>query len=269
VTGKVKVVNALPIITIPTVAATGSEMDCGGVISNVNLKEKRALVSPLLQPEVSFLNPENTYSVSAFQTACGCADILSHVFDCYYFTSQPKLAMVDGVMENLIKTVIKYAPVAIEHPCDCEARSNLLWSSSWALNGFLETGIEQAPACHLMEHELSAYYDITHGLGLAIITPKWLKYILDNNTAPQIKKFGVDIFGIDESLTDIEGANVAIDKLSCFLYGTLGLASNLTEIGIDDKNFSEMAQKACGGGVINSFKNLNSKDVENIYRMCL
>jgi hypothetical protein len=269
VTGKVKVTNALPIITVLTVSATGSEMDCGGVISNMETCEKLAIESPLLQPEASFLNPENTYSVSAFQTACGCADILSHIFDCYYFTTQPKLQMVDGAMENIIRTVIKYAPVAIARPTDYEARANLMWASSWALNGFLETGVNQAPACHLMEHELSAYYDITHGLGLAIITPKWLKYILDGTTASQIKKFGVNIFGLDESLTDMDGARLAIDKLSGFLYDTLGLASTLTEIGIDDKNFAVMAKKACGGGVIQSFKNLTPSDVEQIYKMCL
>lgn len=269
VKGKAAVTNALPIVTVLTLAATGSEMDCGGVISNMQTHEKLAIVHPLLQPKASFLNPENTYSVSAFQTACGSVDILSHVFDSYYFTMQPKMDFIDGVMTDLIKTVVKYAPVALKHPDDYEARANLMWTSSWALNGFVAAGVEQDVSCHAMEHELSAFYDITHGLGLAILTPRWLKYVLDEDTAPQIKKFGVDVFGTDSSLSDMDGANAAIEALSDFFFNTLGLKSTLTEIGIDDGNFAVMAQKACAGGTLHGFKPLTPKDVEAIYRMCL
>lgn len=269
VKGKAAVTNALPIVTVLTLAATGSEMDCGGVISNMQTHEKLAIVHPLLQPKASFLNPENTYSVSAFQTACGSVDILSHVFDSYYFTMQPKMDFIDGVMTDLIKTVVKYAPVALKHPDDYEARANLMWASSWALNGFVAAGVEQDVSCHAMEHELSAFYDITHGLGLAILTPRWLKYLLDEDTAPQIKKFGVDVFGTDSSLSDMDGANAAIEALSDFFFNTLGLKSTLTEIGIDDGNFAVMAEKACAGGTLHGFKPLTPKDVEAIYRMCL
>ncbi|WP_430350308.1 hypothetical protein [Thermoanaerobacterium thermosaccharolyticum] len=120
-----------------------------------------------------------------------------------------------------------------------------------------------------MEHELSAFYDITHGLGLAILTPRWMKYILDESTAPQFKKFGVNIFGIDESLSDMEGAEKAIECLSDFYFKTLDLQSTLTEIGIDDTNFKVMAKKACGGDVLQGFKPLTPEDVEKIFRMCL
>ena len=269
VKGTASVGNALPIITVLTLAATGSEMDCGGVISNMQTHEKLAILSPLLQPKASFLNPENTYSVSKFQTACGSVDILSHVFDSYYFTMQPKMDFIDRVMTDLIRTVVKYAPIALETPDNYEARANLMWASSWALNGFVAAGIDQDVSCHMMEHELSAFYDITHGLGLAILTPRWLKYVLDADTAPQIKKFGVDIFGINHSLSDTDGANAAIDALSNFFFHTLGLKSTLTELGIDDSNFSVMAQKACGGGTLHGFKPLTPKDVEAIFRMCL
>lgn len=269
VKGTASVTNALPIVTVLTLAATGSEMDCGGVISNMQTNEKLAIVHPLLQPRASFLNPENTYSVSAFQTACGSVDIISHVFDSYYFTLQPKMDFIDGVMTDLLKTVVKYAPIAIERPTDYDARANLMWASSWALNGFIAAGVEQDVSCHAMEHELSAFYDITHGLGLAILTPRWLKYVLDADTAPQIKKFGEDVFDVDRSLSDMDGANAAIDTLSEFFFNTLGLKSTLTEIGIDDSKFSVMAKKACGDGILHGFKPLTPKDVETIYRMCL
>ncbi len=200
---------------------------------------------------------------------CGGVDILSHDFDSFCFTMQPKMDFIDRVMTDLIKTVVKYAPIALETPDNYEARANLMWASSRALNGFVAAGIDQDVSCHMMEHELSAFYDITHGPGLAILTPRWLKYVLDENTAPQIKKFGVDVFGTDTSLSDMDGANAAIDALSDFFFHILGLKSTLTELGIDDSNFSVMAQKACGGGILQGFKPLTPKDVEAIFRMCL
>jgi len=269
VTQKAPITKALPVFSILTLAATGSEMDAGGVISNMDTNEKYGFMHPLLQPKVSFLDPTNTYSVSAFQTACGGADILSHVFDVFYFTKTPKMDMIDRVMEDVIKTVVEYAPVAVKEPTNYEARANLMWAASWALNGFLQTGGFQAASCHNMEHELSAYYDITHGLGLAILTPRWMEYILDETTAPQFKKFGVNVFGVDASLSDMEGAKKAISSLSEFLFNTLGLQRTLTEIGIDETHFKAMAKNACGGDVMHGYKSLTPEDVENIYRMCL
>lgn len=266
---KVPVTKALPILTVLTLSATGSEMDCGGVISNMETNEKIGLVHPLLQPKVSFLDPEYTYSVSRFQTACGSVDIISHIFDCNYFTAGDKMDMMSRIQEEVIRTVIKYAPIALEQPENYEARANLMWASSWALNRFLDNGIIQAPTCHMIEHELSAFYDITHGLGLAIITPRWMEYILDETTAPQIKKFGVNIFGVEDNLSDMDGAKETIHRLSDFLFKKLGLQSHLSEVGIDDRNFSIMAEKACAGGTLKGYKTLTPKDVEAIFRMCL
>ena len=269
VTRRAPVTKALPVLTVLTLAATGSEMDSGGVISNIETREKYGLIHPLLLPKVSFLDPANTYTVNAFQTACGSADILSHVFDVSYFTTTEKLDMVDRVMEAVIKTVVEFAPLAIKEPHNYKARANLMWAASWALNGFLQTGASQAASCHAMEHELSAFYDITHGLGLAILTPRWMEYIIDATTAPQFKKLGVNVFGIDASLPDMEGAKQAIAALGDFLFVKLGLKSTLTEIGIDDANFKVMAEKACRGGILSGFKPLTPQDVENIFSMCL
>ena len=269
VTQKVPITNALPVFSVLTLSATGSEMDAGGVISNMDTNEKYGFMHPLLQPKVSFLDPTNTYSVSAFQTACGAADIMSHILDVFYFTKHPKMDMIDRVMEEVIKTVVKFAPIAVKEPTHYEARANLMWAASWALNGFLQSGGGQAPSCHMMEHELSAYYDITHGLGLAILTPRWMEYILDECTAPQVKKFGVNVFGVEPSLSDMEGAKKAISSLSKFLFDTLGLQRTLTDIGIDETHFKAMAKDACGGDVMYGYQALTPDDVENIYRMCL
>jgi len=272
VIGKAPVTQALPVFTVLTIAATGSEMDYGGVISNVDTNEKLGLVNPLLQPKVSFLDPTNTFSVSAYQTACGSVDILAHIFDCYYFAdadNEGKMEMIDRVMEDVIKSVVKYAPIAIKEPDNYEARANLMWAASWGLNGFLGTGTVMAPTCHMIEHEVSAFYDITHGHGLAILTPCWMEYILDETTAPQFKKFGVNVFDVDALLSDMEGAKEAIARFKDFLFNTLGLKSSLSDLGVDDKNFVAMAKKACSNGILAGYKKLTPSDIETIFKMSL
>lgn len=267
-TGKGEIKACLPIVTVLTLSATGSEMDTGGVISNPETKDKLGRMDPHMLPKVSFLDPVNTYTVSAYQTACGSADILSHLFE-VYFNMQPDLYMLDCFMEGLMKTVIRYTPVAIEKPDDYEARANLMWASSWAINGFVNGGKEQEWTCHPIEHEVSAIYDITHGLGLAIITPRWMEYCLDETTVSKYRQFAVNVFGIDENEPPMSAAKAAIAKLSDFLFGTLGLKSTFSALGINDSNFALMARKACEGKAIHGFKTLTPDDVEKILRMCL
>lgn len=265
---KAPVESALPVLSVLTLSATGSEMDCGGVISNPATNDKIGRMEEKLLPKVSFLDPTLTYSVSAYQTACGSADMMSHIME-VYFTNEKDLYMLDCFMEGMMKTIIKFTPAAIEKPDDYEARANLMWTSSWAINGFIDGGKRQAWSCHSIEHQLSAYYDITHGLGLAIITPRWLRYCLDESRVDKYVQFGVNVFGIDPSLAPMEIAEKSIDMLSEFLYETLGLAKNLTELGIDETHFDEMAQKACHNDVIKGFKWLGKDDIIEILRMCL
>ena len=260
--------KALPLVTVLTMAATGSEMDMIGVISNPDTNEKCAGSAPVLFPKVSFLNPELTYTVNKFQTACGAADIFSHVLETY-FNPGDSMYMLDCVMEGLMKTVMKYAPVALENPEDYEARANLMWASSWAINGFTRTCQVGGWSCHPMEHELSAFYDMTHGLGLAILTPSWLRFCLDEGTLDRYVKYGVNVFGIDPSLDPMEIAKLSIEKTEEFLFGTLGLDDKLSKVGVTDENFAVMAQKACNGKVINGYKQFTPADVEKIYRMSL
>lgn len=268
VTGKAPITKCLPIVTILTLAATGSEMDAGGVISNLDTNEKLGNGHPTMLPKVSFLDPTNTYSVSAYQTACGAADIMSHIIE-VYFNMNKDLYMLDTVAEGLMKTVIKYTPIAIKEPDNYEARANLMWASSWAINGFIDGGKKQAWSCHPMEHELSAFYDITHGLGLAILTPRWMEYTLDETTVSKFYQFGCNVFDIDKSMEPMAVAKKSIEMLSDFFFKTLGLKSTLTEIGIDDSNFEIMAKKACKGSIIQGFKPLKQEDILNIYKMCL
>jgi alcohol dehydrogenase YqhD (iron-dependent ADH family) len=265
---KAPVEKCLPIITVLTLSATGSEMDAGGVISNPETKDKIGLIFPVMQPKVSFLDPTNTYTVNRYQTACGAADMLNHIME-VYFNMDQDLYMLDTVMEGLMKTIIKYAPIAMEEPENYEARANLMWTSSWAINGFVNGGKRQAWSCHPMEHEISAIYDITHGLGLAILTPRWMEYTLDDTTVSKFYQFGCNVFEIDPKLAPMEVAKKSIAMVSDFLFKTLELQSTFTEIGIDNTNFPVMAKKACWGDVIPGFKPLEQQDIENIFNMCL
>jgi alcohol dehydrogenase YqhD (iron-dependent ADH family) len=260
--------EALPIVTILTLSATGSEMDTGGVISNLETGDKLGRLAPALLPRVSFLDPTLTYSVSKYQTACGAADIMSHIME-VYFNTQEDLFMLDCFMEGMLKTVVKYAPIAVAEPENYEARANLMWTSSWAINGFINGGKRKAWSCHPMEHELSAVYDITHGLGLAILTPRWMEYCLDETTVDKYVQYGVNVFGIDAKLDKMEIAKRSIKLTEEFLFEKLGLQRTFTEVGIKREDFAMMAKKACRYGDIKGFKTLTPADVEAIFEMCL
>lgn len=260
--------SALPIVTILTLSATGSEMDTAGVISNFETGDKLGRLAPALLPKVSFLDPTLTYSVGKFQTAAGSADIMSHILE-VYFNTQKDLFMLDCFMEGMLKTVVKYAPIAINEPENYEARANLMWTSSWAINGFINGGKRKAWSCHPMEHELSAVYDITHGLGLAILTPRWMEYCLDETNVDKYVQYGVNVFGIDSTMDKMAIAKESIRLTSEFLFDKLGLQRTFTEVGIKPEDFELMAKKACRYGDIKGFKTLTVDDVTNIFKMCL
>lgn len=260
--------RALPIVTILTLSATGSEMDCGGVISNPATGDKNGRMAPPLLPKASFLDPTNTFSVSPYQTACGAADMMSHIIE-VYFNTDPDMYMLDCFMEGMMKTIIRYAPIAMKEPDNYEARANLMWTSSWAINGFANAGKNLAWSCHPMEHELSAIYDITHGLGLAILTPRWMEYCLDETNVSKYVQFGVNVFGIDAALPAMDIAREAIARLSDFLFNTLGLKRTFPEVGIDETHFATMARKSVFDDTLPGFKPLRQADVENIFKMCM
>lgn len=264
------ITEALPIVAVLTNAATGSEMDTWAVISNMDTNEKNSIGGDALIPKAAFENPEYSYSLPTYQTACGAFDIFNHVLDNYYFAGDATFDLVLEMQEAVMRTVVKWVPVAMEEPDNYEARANLMWASSMALNTILDAGTVHGCACHFMEHELSAYYDITHGHGLAIVTPRWMEYILNENTAPAIYRLGVKVFGIEDGLEKMEGAQKAISTVSEFCFKTLGLKSRLSDLNIGDEHFSAMAKHACGmTGVITGPVNLTPEDVEKIYYMCL
>lgn len=269
VSGGIWVTEALPVVAILTNAATGSEMDAWAVISNMDTNEKIGLGGNALIPRVAFENPEYSYTLPPYQTACGAFDIFNHVLDNYYLAGEATFDLLLEMQEAVMRTVVNWAPVAMKEPNNYEARANLMWASSVALNTILDGGTVHGCACHAMEHELSAYYDITHGHGLAIVTPRWLTYILNDTTAPAIYRLGTNVFGVEKGLNAMDGAKKAIDALSDFCFGTLGLSSTLSDLKIDKTHFKAMAEHACMGGVITGPVELPPADVEKIYEMCL
>lgn len=269
VSGGVWVTEALPVVAILTNAATGSEMDGWAVISNMDTNEKIGLGGSALIPSAAFENPEYSFTLPTYQTACGAFDIFNHVLDNYYLAGDATFDLVLEMQEAVMRNVVKWAPVAMKEPDNYEARANLMWASSMALNTILDGGTIHGCVCHAMEHELSAYYDITHGHGLAIVAPRWLTYILDEKTAPAIYRLGTKVFGVEEGLDPMEGAKKAIDALSDFCFQTLGLLPTLTDLNIDEEHFKAMAEHACAGGTISGPKDLTPADVEEIYKMCL
>jgi Uncharacterized oxidoreductases, Fe-dependent alcohol dehydrogenase family len=262
-----KIEKALPIVTVLTLAATGSEMNGNAVISDTGKNLKLGTGAEVLKPQVSILDPQYTFTVSKKQTAAGTADIMSHIFE-VYFTSVPGAFLQARLCEALLKTCIQYGRIAMDEPNNYEARSNLMWASSLAINGLLSYGAEMEWSVHPMEHELSAYYDITHGVGLAILTPNWMKHILNKNTVAKFAEFGVNVWGIDGSLDPYEIAGQAIENTREY-FNELGIPSRLRSVGIDGEYLEEMARKAAAMGLEYAYSPLYYEDVLAIYKASL
>lgn len=269
ITRRVPTLAALPIVDIMTLAATGSEYDWGGVISREDTCDKIGYIHPLLAPVCSLLDPTYTFTVNAKHTAAGVADAFNHVLE-QYFTS-PNSMVSDGLCETLLKTLMKYAPIALEHPDNYEARAEIMYACTFGCNGMLANGagVDNWPM-HSIEHALSAYYDITHGEGLAMITPKWMKHILNGSTLHRFVKYGVEVFGIDPNLDEWEIANRSIQATYDFLKG-LGIPMSLREVGIDDSRLDEMAHHIAQEGLDDPkfFAPLNEADILEILKATL
>ncbi|HWQ43286.1 MAG TPA: iron-containing alcohol dehydrogenase [Desulfosporosinus sp.] len=266
VTGAVPVADTLPLITVLTLAATGSEMDRFAVISNMKTNDKLGAFSPMFYPKVSILDPEYTFTVPKNQTAAGTADIMSHIFE-HYFNNVKGAYVQNRIAEGLLKTCIHYGPIAYNKPDDYEARANLMWVSSLAIDGITWRGNDVMSSVHPMEHQLSAYYDITHGVGLAILTPRWMKHVLNDKTVDRFVEYGVNVWGINPSLDKFDIANKAIEKTVDF-YRVLEIPATLREVGIDNTHLEIMAEKA-SKGLKDAFYPLTSKDVLDIFKASL
>lgn len=239
ISGKVKAKASIPIVDIITLAATGSEYDMGCVISNTAINDKRGYLDELMFPAVSFLDPKYTYSVSKWQTACGTADAMNHVLE--QFFARPNSQFNDGVMISALKSLMVNVKVALSKPDDYAARSELMYICTLACNGILSNGAgESGWPMHSIEHALSAYFDITHGAGLAIITPRWMKEILSERTVERFVTLGTGLFGFDKNLLDMEIAQKVIDAFYNF-FESIDIPMHLGELGVKSEKIEEMA----------------------------
>ena len=258
-----KIKAALPIFDVLTLSATGTEMDPFAVISDLSKNEKWGTGSPYMVPTMSVLDPEYTYSVSKKQTAAGTADMMSHTMESYF--TKENADCQKFMAEGLLRTMIKNGPIALNDPTNYDARANLMWAGTHAINGNVGEGSQPAWCVHPMEHELSAFYDITHGEGLAILTPAWMEHILSEDTLSNFVDFAKNVWGLTGD-DDWALAHAGIDALKKFFFETMGMPANLRAVGItDDKNFEVMAQKACDGSK-GSFVPLSKEDIVEIFR---
>ncbi len=263
ITYKVKAQAALPIVDVLTLAATGSEYDCGGVISRTETNDKIGYVDPLLFPVCSILDPVYTFTVSKKQTAAGCADAMNHTIE-QYFAADTTL-LNDGFCESMLRSLMVNARKCLDNPEDYTARAEMMLCCTYGCNGILSLG--NSPSgwpCHGIEHALSAYYDITHGEGLAIITPRWMRHILSEKTIDRFVKYGINVFGIDASLPKQEIAEKAIDATAAF-FESIHIPMHLREVGIDDSRIDEMAHHiAVNEGLENAYAPLTEQDIKQI-----
>lgn len=264
---KAKVEEALPFGTVLTLAATGSEMNSGSVITNWETKEKYGWGSPLTFPQFSILDPVNTFTVPKNQTVYGIVDMMSHVFE-QYFHQPTQAPLQDRFCESLLVTVMETAPKLLEDLESYEQRETILYSGTIALNGYLQVGYRGDWATHNIEHSVSAVYDIPHAGGLAILFPNWMKHVMSENVG-RFKQLAVRVFNVDpEGKSDEETALEGIGKLREF-WSSLGAPAKLADYDIDDSQVETMADKAMVNGEFGNFKKLNREDVLAILRASL
>ena len=264
-----KIKEALPLACIVTIAATGSQYNHIAVISNMDTKQKVAQINLNLLPKFSICDPEFTFTVPANQTAFGSADMMVHAMD-QYFSKTPDTPLQDRFAEGIIMTIIENAPVAVKDPTNYAARANLLWCDCWAMSQTCLRGKVGDASTHIVEHELSAFYDITHGLGIAIVWPNWARYVCKINL-PKFVQFAKRVWGIDPAgKTDEELALAGIQKADDF-FRSLGIPRTLKEIGItSDEYFKLMSEEIISlRGVGGWDKQLDAPQYREILENCL
>ncbi|MBE3122517.1 MAG: iron-containing alcohol dehydrogenase [Thermoplasmata archaeon] len=255
--------KALPIGTILTFAGTGSEMNGNAVISNEETEQKLAIHNDVLRPRFSILDPTYTFTVPRNQTAAGTVDIFSHILEQYF--SPTKDAFVQNrVAESLLKTCIYYGPIALTEPTNYEARAQLMWTSSLALNGLLSYGRITDWATHGIEHAVSAAYDVTHGAGLAILTPYWMQYVLSEETTEKFVEYAQNVWQV-KGKNDLAVARKGIEKTREF-FTDLGMPKTLRDVGVQENKLEDMAEKTVLYGDVGKFKKLGKNDVLTILK---
>lgn len=268
-TGKGSPESMLPVATVLTIPAAGSESSPSSVITNEEGWLKRGLTNEVLRPVFSILNPELTYTLPDYQTACGTADIMAHIME-RYFTHTKGVDLTDRLCEAGLKTLINTVPRVLEDKTNYDLRADILWTGCVAHNDLFGTGRDQDWASHGIEHELSGIYDVAHGAGLAVVFPAWMKYVYRENV-DRFVQFATRVWDVDLSFDSREEiALEGIRRITRF-FKQIGLPTTLKELNIPADRLEEMADKATGKGAwtLGGFKKLNRNDVLAILKLAL
>ena len=256
-----------PLGVVLTLAASGSEMSDSSVISYED--KKRGVNSDLCRPKFALMDPALTKTLPAYQTAAGCSDILMHTME-RYFVNGHRMEITDAIAEGLLRTVMHYAVVLRDDPENYAARAEIMWAGSLSHNGLTGCGNDAGDwACHRLEHELGAQYDVTHGAGLTAVWPSWAKYVM-KNCLPRFVRFAKNVMQVEPGETDEETALKGIDAMAAF-FRSIGMPTNLKELGVSptEEEFKLLA-KNCAiavGGKVGSAMPLHEADMEAIYRI--
>lgn len=261
----------LPIGVILTTAGSGSEMSNSSVITNDETNTKRGCNSNLCRPKFAILNPELTFTLPDFQTACGCVDILMHTME-RYFTQGGNMELTDSIAEGLMRTVIENAKILVKEPKNYDARAEIMWASSLSHNGLTGCGNDGGDfASHALEHELSGMFGVAHGAGLAAIWGTWARYVYQN-CLPRFKKFAVNVMQVEPNGSDEEIALKGIEAIENF-FREIKMPTSLKELGIEptEEQMSEMAYRCsmAVGGTRGSARRLHEEDMLKIYKASL
>ena len=265
--GKGRNTEVLPLGTVVTIPAAGSEMSDSCVITREEDLCKRGRNTPLNFPKFSILNPEFTYTLPPFQTACGVVDIMAHMME-RYFTRVTHVELIDRMTEGALKTVVGNAPIVMHEPENYDARAEIMWAGCLAHNTLFQTGRVGDWASHQLEHELGGMFDVAHGAGLAAVWGSWARYVCGEK--PQrFAQFAHRIFGIPCQGDAKETALKGIEAMEDF-YRSIGMPVNIRELGCEltEEQIATLAEKCCfGGRTIGLFKVLGKEDIREIYRM--
>lgn len=268
-TGKGNITKALPVGTILTIPAAGSESSTGSVITKEEGKLKRPFNSNHLYPRFSILNPELAFTLPTYQVACGVVDIMAHLLE-RYFTNTRSVELTDRLIESALKIMIHYAPIVLKEPSNYDAWAEFMWTGTVAHNNMFGSGREADWGSHDIEHELSGMYDIAHGAGLAMIFPAWMRYVYKHDVN-RFVQFAVRVWNVENDHFDPEKTALeGIQRMEAF-WQSLGLPTRISAAGLDSRHFDEMAEKCTNGGknTVSNFVKLNQKDIRNIYELAL
>ena len=260
-----KVEEMLPLGIVLTIPAAGSESSGGSVITNEDGWYKRATNSVNMRAKFAIMNPELTFTLPNYQTAVGAVDIMSHVME-RYFTNVKNVDFTDRLCEATLRTMIRNTPIALREPENYDARAEIMWAGTIAHNDLLSTGRIGDWATHGIEHELSAIYDIAHGGGLAIMWAPWMTYVYKHDIE-RFAQFAYRVWDVEPDFRNPEKAALEGIKSLKEFFASLGIPVTLTDVGIPDDKFDEMAKKATEDGPLGQFVKLYKDDVKKIYEL--